>query len=262
MIFFSLPIKLRIPSNCRLTYADNDYVHAAILKAISNVDSDVGQWIHDNQWAKPVAIGLLLKQPAAPILRMTVMADEGARLSNLLVKTFATNPELRLGAVKCMVESVDLNCPVWGGLSTWANLMNETGSHLNFDFITPTAIMKKGSSDRRFSSLLPEPGDVFAGLWRRWTRLGGPPLPEIQDYIADGGCVISRLNLRTIGFRTPQRVQIGFIGQVRYELRGDEQHFAQALTALTRFARFAGVGYQTARGMGIVRTTIERRNNW
>lgn len=262
MIFVSLPIRLRIPSNCGLTYADNEFVHAALLKAISNLDPDVGQWIHDTQWAKPVAIGLVLKQPNTPILRVTVMADEGARLSNLLVRMFAINPELRLGSVKCMVESVDLNCPVWGGLSTWANLMNETGSHLNFDFITPTAIMKKGPSGRRYSYLLPDPRDIFTGLWRRWNRLGGPPLPEIQDYVADGGCVISRLdNLRTVGFRTSKRTQIGFLGRVRYELRGDEQDYARSLTALTKFAGFGGVGYQTARGMGVVRTTIERRND-
>ncbi len=64
--------------------------------------------------------------------------------------------------------------------------------------------------------------------------------------------MVSRHKLRTVQFRTKERTQIGFVGQVVYECRKKEVECVAALNSLAQLAHFTGVGYQTARGMGAV----------
>jgi CRISPR/Cas system endoribonuclease Cas6 (RAMP superfamily) len=68
--------------------------------------------------------------------------------------------------------------------------------------------------------------------------------------------VVANYRLRTVEFRTQERTQIGFVGWAVYECRKLEAAHVSALNALARLAFFTGVGYQTARGMGAVKTTL------
>ena len=90
-------------------------------------------------------------------------------------------------------------------------------------FVTPAAITKSNGNGGRFSSLFPEPVDIFRGLNRRWQSLEGPELPDdLEKFVQAGGCVVSNYSLRAIEFQTPERTQIGFLGWVVYECRRDE----------------------------------------
>ncbi len=256
--FVAIDLAVRPRDRGPLTIDDGSHAHAAVISAITSEDAELGRALHDLQRNKCIAIGII-EQPKAPsLLRLSFMAEEGLKYADLLITAFGAKPSLRIGRAICDVVRINMDQGSWSGLSTWADIMaRSTGRQLRFLFATPTAIAKRSETWGRFFSLLPEPIDVFAGLARRWQALDGPPLPDdFTDFLKAGGCVISNHDLRTIEFRTAERTQIGFVGAVTYECQKSSQPHLQTLQSLTRLAFFTGVGYQTARGMGLTRTSI------
>lgn len=69
----------------------------------------------------------------------------------------------------------------------------------------------------------------------------------VSDYTLQGFPVVLSLEERTLGF----------LGRITYTCRGATTALQQVLTALTRFAFFAGVGLYHEQGMGTTRVTIE-----
>jgi len=144
------------------------------------------------------------------------------------------------------------------GISSWADfLVQPSWLRFEFTFLTLTAFRMKGGNGRSFVNLFPDPNTLFRGLADRWQALDGPELPAtLADFLTQGGCVVSGYNLHTKTIRLKERTQVGFLGTTTFEcLDSDTAHVA-ALNQLTRFAFFAGVGYQTARGMGAVTTRM------
>ncbi len=241
-----------------LSAADGPHAHAAVMRAISDIDPDAGRTLHDMRAHKRIAIAIIGGEARGAILRLTFMAADGLAHAHTLAGALAARPSLRLGDAACAVESVDLAHPVWSGVGTWADLLSgDPARRMRLTFATPTAIMKRGGDGSRFTSLYPDPSDVFSGLARRWRSLDGPPLPEDLDgFVRAGGCVVSGHDLRTDTFRADGRAQIGFVGHANYECRGGTARHIVALNALARLAFWGGIGYQTARGMGAVRVEI------
>jgi CRISPR-associated endoribonuclease Cas6 len=262
MYFVPILLKLKLCDRCsKLTVADGVYAHAAVMKAISEEDPEAGRRLHDMRRNKPISMALFNDAKNAASLRLTFMAENGLYYANLLVNALATRSTVQLGKVICEVEGVDFADPEWAGISTWVDFFpEEPASRLHFRFLTPAAIMKRDRYGDRFSSLYPEPLDIFLGLVRRWNDLEGPELSgDLAKFIVEGGCVVSRYDLRTEEFNTKERTQIGFVGTVVYECRfKDQRDYIVALNALARLAQFTGIGYQTARGMGAVQVTLFR----
>lgn len=259
MHFVAMALRL-VPQKrrSRLTVADGVYAHAAALQAIGSQASHLGRMLHNGRRHKRMSVAIVRSDERSAMLRLAFMAQEGLDYAHALMDALATKPILRLGRTTCEVESVDLTNSGWAGISTWADLIPEESSrHIRFAFATATAIMKRAGNNGRFSALFPEPLDIFSGLARRWRSLEGPPLPDnLEEYLRTGGCVVSDYRLHTEKFRTKKRTQIGFTGWVIYECRRNEHTQVLALNALARLAFFTGVGYQTARGMGAVKTTF------
>jgi CRISPR-associated endoribonuclease Cas6 len=237
--------------------ADAEYAHAAVMSAISEQDRALGERLHNMRRNKAVSIAMLPGQGQDATLRVTFMSPEGMAYSQALIDAISSQPVLRLGRTVYEVAGVNVGGDCWSGISTWSDLLLEgPHRHMHFRFVTPTAITKRGDDGNRYTSLYPEPFDVFCGLARRWQALEGPPLPDdLAEYVRGGGCVIARHRLNTVEFRTSERTQIGFVGEVVYECRKPLSEYMRALTALGRMAHFTGVGYQTARGMGVVQVT-------
>jgi CRISPR-associated endoribonuclease Cas6 len=210
---------------------------------------------------KQITTALVQQTLDRAVLRVTLLADESLVLANTLVSAISASKVLRLGKFTCVVEAVDLADPKWGGISNWSEFIaTDAATRLHFQFVTPTAIAKDGRNEGRLVrhfTLLPEPVDVFCGLAWRWHRFGGPPLPYgLRRFIEAGWCVVDRHDLHTASFETPNRTQIGFLGDIEYRCDTTDSTYVPALTALARFAHFSGVGYQTARGMGAVQVSI------
>lgn len=252
-----MTIQLQAENRRVLNITDSVYAHAAILHTISEANAELGGTLHDMRRHKRMTLALVDSHHQTSTLRLTFMAQDGLAYAQTLVNMLSVRPVLQLGKTTCQVGTVDLTTE-WAGVSTWADLTSETsGRHIRFDFASPTAITKCDEKGGRFTSLYPEPQDVFSGLAKRWQALQGPALPgELIRFLQTGGCVISNYRLHTIKFVTPERTQIGFTGWVVYECRKNEPAHVAALNALARLAFFTGIGYQTARGMGAVKTSL------
>ncbi|MBU0492757.1 MAG: CRISPR system precrRNA processing endoribonuclease RAMP protein Cas6 [Chloroflexi bacterium] len=255
-VAMTLPLRPQTP-RASLKITDGVYAHAAVHHAISAVDADLGRALHDMHRHKRMSVALVGPGQTTR-LRLTFMAPDGLRYANALVNALSARPALCLGQTLCDVGPADLTSSDWAGVGTWADLMPESvGRHMRLAFLTPTAITKRDAQGGRFTALYPEPSAVFAGLARRWQSLAGPELPaDLEQFVHGGGCVIAGHRLRTVQFRTTERTQIGFTGWTVYECRQDSAAHAAALNALVRLAFFAGIGYQTARGMGAVQVRI------
>jgi CRISPR-associated endoribonuclease Cas6 len=243
----------------RFTIADAPFAHAAILSAVTQTDGLIGRSLHDMLRHKTFSCAILPSlQPFARI-RLAVYAEAGLSFYNTLLTALSQRPILRIGSATCELQGIELTPSVWSSVASWADLLGgQTSQRITLRFVTPTAIMKTDGTGMRYSQLYPEPFDVFSGLQRRWSALHGPTLvTNLGDRLRDAACVISGYDLKTHTFATQERTQIGYTGDVHYELRNTEPEFVQTVCALARLAHFTGIGYQTARGMGLVQSHIE-----
>ncbi|NNJ13532.1 CRISPR system precrRNA processing endoribonuclease RAMP protein Cas6 [Chloroflexales bacterium ZM16-3] len=245
------------------TVNDASFAHAALLSAIARVDEAVDQVLHDASRHKAFSCAILPGvQPVARIRIVLHDVQHEARLPfcQTLLTALSQCQTLRLGSVICELQNVEITPSEWSGVASWTDLLDDpVSSRIGMRFLSPTAIMKTDGSGQRYSSLFPDPGDIFLGLQRRWIALGGPALsPNLAEILNDAGCIIARHALQTTAFQAPERLQIGFCGSVTYQLRNTQTEFIQTMCALARFAHYTGVGYQTTRGMGLVQTHIER----
>lgn len=260
MIFASLGIQLQhIRPKRKLSVADAIYAHAAVMHTITRQDERLGKMLHDTKGYKPMSLAIVKSNAKSSLLRLSFISELSLDFVYALTENFSSNPNLNIGTLTCQIVAMDFNHSKWGRIASWADLINTTCCcpYLQFKFATPTAITQKGSRNERFMMLFPEPVKLFSGLEKRWNYLNGPPLPEnLNTFLRGGGCIVSQHNLRTIKFKTNDRSQIGFIGRTTYECRDKNSPYVAALNALTQFAFFSGVGYQTARGMGAVQTKV------
>lgn len=258
MYFVSEVVQLKhLSGKPKLSVADNIFAHAAIMDAISQQDAKLGRLLHDLKRFKHLTVTITQSNDNFSTLRLTFMSKEGLHYATLLSQRLLSQSILQLGSTRCEVITVDVNDPIWGRVCTWADLTGEENPYLHFQFLTPTAITQRSNNGTRFMVVFPEPIKLFSGLAKRWANLSGPPLPcDLNDFLLGGGCVISSYRLRTVKFQSGKRTQIGFVGMAVFECLDRSSEHVAALNALTKLAYFSGVGYQTARGMGAVLTSL------
>ncbi len=257
LYFVSSVFELRPRGYWFPTPADGEYAHAAIIHAISSVDSVAGQRLHDMRRHKRMTCGFVHSRDSGILLRITFMDQDGLHYAHSLLNALSKQLTLRIGSIVCDIVAFDVGNTEWTGVSTWADLLAGTPARsMRFVFNTPTAITKRDTDGGRFMSLYPDPLTVFSGLARRWQALDGPALPDdLRNYLQGGDCVVANYELTTIEFHTTERIQIGFMGHIVYTCLQNNLPYILAFNALARLAFYTGVGYQTARGMGITRTT-------
>ena len=232
--------------------------HAAVMHAISLQDENLGRELHDMQRHKSFTVAVIGRNGGRLLLRLTFMGTRGLDAAHAAVNGFTRSPVIHLGRSRYRVTDLCMSGSPWTGINSWADLdVQPSFLRFEFTFVTLTAFRMKGGSGRPFISLYPDPSTLFRGLADRWQALNGPTLPDtLNDFITQGGCVVSSHCLHTKTIRLKERTQVDFLGTTTYEcLDSDTAHVA-ALNQLTRFAFFAGVGYQTARGMGVVATRV------
>lgn len=252
MHFVSLLIELRSMPPGHLTPVYGVYAHGAVLQLLSATSPEAGRALHDATRCKPLSLAVISSRQCGVNLRVALLADRALDYANMLVKALTTTTQVRLDCHTYTIDGLSL-----GQVATWSDFMAFCAKRISIRFITPTAITKDTTTGGRYTLLYPEPVSVFGGLARRWSDLGGPLLPlDLLGAIGGGGCVIARHKLQTVEFKTRERTQIGFTGDVIYNCRSAAPEQQQALTALARLAQFSGIGYQIARGMGAVQVEV------
>lgn len=262
MKLVSLIIDLNLVSGKRTDpLQESINAHAAVLKLLSLQDEQLAKRVHDGGRHRVFTLAMLKGQMGDKgFLRMTFFDPNGLNLVERVVNTLNMTATLCLGAAEWRIRGISLSDPPWARIATLDEILAELFNHsIRFWFATPTAIHRKYNHRERFADIMPTPERVFGSLSRRWTDVIGTRLPDGFDtWIGNGGCIVSNLRLISTSSTLPERTQKGFEGWVDYTCRDMTAQYVAAFNHLSRLAHFTGVGCQTARGMGAVRTEPAR----
>lgn len=204
-------------------------------------------------------LSLLEGSVIRPSLRITTLSEMGSLSIPFFLDTLTTWRDLRIATRRYRVSEALLSHSPWAGLSSWADFLAPPyGQTVRLYLGTPLVLPKEADTASRYH--FPVPCQIFAELARRWQELGGPPLPiasyDLLPWLLDGSIVLADYHLHGCQVPLDGRLQTGFRGWISYQCRSSVEAARVMLTALSRFAFFAGVGTGTERGMGETRVTI------
>jgi hypothetical protein len=192
-----------------------------------------------------------------PALRITLLSQTAMASLPLLLETLTTQPCLRIGTRHYLVEETLLSHSSWTGLSDWTDFLAPPYGHtIRLHFGTPLVLLPASTAGYFF----PVPCQLFATIARCWKDLGGPPLPipchDLEPLLGDGSIVLADYRLSGCQILLHGRCHLGFRGSLSYHCRSSLEAVRIMLTALSRFAFFAGIGVGTEQGMGATRISL------
>jgi len=205
--------------------------------------------LHDIQQLKPFTLSVLESDP--PAIRITFM-DERLHAASSPKLWGLVGQELQLGSASYRVCAVLEQDHPWARLSSYPRLFHG-GPEQDYPmrFVTPTLFKRHGAHYP-----LPEPRLVFGSLLARFKAFAPVTTPASLPES------IERLTLRYAHIRTHSIEHatraVGFTGRTVYHLPNASEDEARWLTALWRFAFFAGVGAKTTLGFGQVKPYLSR----
>lgn len=265
----ALVLELRAAQAGSLTPNPGHQAQALFLDLLHQVDSALATRLHADQYGARSYTVTPLRLPRPRHDRLPFAAGEPAvlRVALLRADLFAPvmgallqqglRPTLRLGQMQFglgMVYGTPAAHP-WAGYTAWESLMEQAApaTQLSLEFATPTAVSQGDDAHGRPKvELLPIPATIFGSIARRWNDLAPIQLDPAAIRAASETVVVADHDIRTTTVQMGNTTTKGFLGMVRYELRGttEQRHL---LTLLADAAFFLGVGMKTARGMGLCR---------
>lgn len=245
--------------------------HAVFLKWIASQDPGLAERLHAPDERRPFTCSSLIgarmeRVNGAPVsvvapgfplfLRYTGLTAE---VSEHLARWAESPPAfVEMEGVRLSVGGATLDPAVhpWAGQTTYPALLRRSlpaegpmPRHLELEFLSPTAFRSGGQNVP-----LPLPDLVYGSLVEKWNDFSPVAIsPEVRRF-AQECMAISRYELSTRA--VPGKgdgMQIGFVGRCRYAILRADPYWVGVLQALTDYAFYAGVGYQTTTGMGQAR---------
>lgn len=242
--------------------------YAATLARIGMVDPALAQTVHDADRPKPLTCSSILNaQPRGQemhlrggeryYVRVTGLQEDVSRIleTGLLADPPATweldNHLFRVEETIC-----DPAADAWSGQTTYealaARQLTRNGpadQSVRLHFASPTAFKSGG-----ITIPVPMPGLVFGSLVERWNAFSPVTLsPDMRRY-GEEVMAISQYSLRSTAVaQKAQGLRIGGVGEVTYRALSSDRYWLGVMHMLAAFARFSGVGIQTATGMGQAR---------
>jgi CRISPR/Cas system endoribonuclease Cas6 (RAMP superfamily) len=203
----------------------------------------------------------LIAQSRWPLLRVTGWGNAGVAAATKLLERLLPGTGLQVAGQHYHVQAVDVTNSGWAGISTWEDfLAPPIGRFFRFQFGTPLVLQAPPFAPG--ASSFPVPPLFFGKLAQRWHALGGPALPinemRLATWLQDGGCIVAdyRLQGRPLVL-SPGCRTLGFLGHITYRCREETPVEQQMLTALARFAFFAGSGLAVAQGLGATQVAVD-----
>jgi len=242
--------------------------YAAILQRLHAVNSGLVASIHDGDGPKPLTCSDILNgrsnrdgtrlEPGTPYyLRVTGLTLD---VSQALLKALVEKPpaaiELLRHPLRVTGATADAAGHGWAGATNYdalaARQMLPGGSiakQVTMQFASPTAFKQAGRQ-----MPLPLPDLVFGSLVERWNRFSPLALsPEMRRFGAEM-LALTRYRLQSRPVQQKNgALRIGGVGTATYRALGGDRYWLATMQMLAEFARYSGVGVQTATGMGQAR---------
>ncbi|GCF10211.1 CRISPR-associated endoribonuclease Cas6 [Dictyobacter arantiisoli] len=291
---FSLLLRLHALDAGEVAANSGPHIQAAFLDIVRQSNPTLSEWLHTPNQRRPYTVSLLNglhPSSSAPLADVDMAASHGKipvkagqifwlRITLLDATIFssffqylllkAQTLTIRIGAVQFSIGRL-ITAPEpgntsssWAAYSSFSQLrsVQSAGKHYTFEFRTPTAFSKGQKMWGKQLFLFPTPGMVFENLARQWdsfapvsARLASADLtPKSIELWCDEQMVVTHYALSTSYLSASRFGQIGFHGQITYEVKGNPvAPIATWLPSLARFAFFSGIGYKTTMGMGQAR---------
>jgi len=245
--------------------------HAAFLRLIAGRDPALAERLHTPDAPRPFTCSSLwgarrrgpslALTPGAPTyLRFTGLTAEVS--SHLLALAAAPPAHIELDRATLSVTSAttDATAHEWAGQTTYDALAARrllpgapSSPYATLRFHSPTGFRSGGQTVP-----VPLPGLVFGSLVERWNAFAPVAVADEMRRFAEECLAISRYQLSTRALPAKGRpAQIGCVGWCRYTATHRDRYWLGVLQLLTEFAFYAGVGYQTAAGMGQARPGMD-----
>ncbi len=242
--------------------------YAATLARLQAVDPPLAQAIHDGDGPKPLTCSSILNLPVG---RTELSLRAGERyfvrvtgLQEVVSQALAAcllaerPPTWELDGHLFRVEEAicDAAIDAWSGQATYEALAaqqltrgDNVERSVRLQFAGPTAFKSGG-----MTVPVPMPGLVFGSLVERWNAFSPITLSPDMRRFGEEVMAISHYSLRSVPVaQKSQGLRIGGVGEVTYRSLGGDRYWLGVMHMLADFARFGGVGQQTATGMGQVR---------
>ncbi len=241
--------------------------HALLLRLIGEREAGLSAELHDSSGPRPFTCSDLLGargvgaarqlSPEQPLwLRYTGLSEA---VSQHLLALAAAPPEsvdLDGQRLKITGATLDPARHPWAGMESYRSLCDRhlhapgpPTRRLEMVHASPTTFRSQGTNIP-----LPLPYLVFGSLLGRWQALAPVAVsPDTRRYVQEM-VVLSRYRLRTRSVQLEGgALQMGFVGQSGYALLNADRYWANALSLLTAYSFYAGLGAHTTMGMGQTR---------
>lgn len=289
---YSVLLRLHPTGPGRVQPGSGSQAHAAFLDILHQHDPVLSESLHRSNQRRPFTVGPLrgfanfspAELEAATLQGRPVVVRPGqtywlrfTMLDERVFGTFARHfllnfraSVIRLGEAEFemsrLLTTPDLTEPAttWADYSSFSTLFEQAQAQerYHFEFSSPTAFSLGQKSWGKEMKLFPDPDWFFLSLARQWQNFAPEECRMERDGLnpetLQGWCaanvVVSRYTLSTLPVQFKRASQLGFQGQVVYEVKGNKSEREwRWLSRLGRFALFCGVGYKTTMGMGQTR---------
>jgi CRISPR-associated endoribonuclease Cas6 len=242
--------------------------YAATLTRLNQMDPSLGAYVHEGDGPKPITCSSLLNAPAnrqgTPIqagkpyfVRVTGLDERTSQgLSAGLLETPPASWELDGHGFQVAEVICDEARDAWSGRATYETLAarqltrsDQPPRKATLHFASPTSFKSQG-----MTVPVPMPGLVFGSLVERWNAFSPVTLsPEMRRF-GQEMVAISRYKLQSRPVvQKNGALRMGGMGEVTYVALGGDRYWRSVMQMLADFAKYSGVGVQTATGMGQTR---------
>jgi CRISPR-associated endoribonuclease Cas6 len=229
--------------------------------------------LHDLNGLKPFTVSLplpwkltagratLARSAPSFCIRFTALTGEVYQaLAVGLIRRCHASSQFSLGLHTVDIQQVlftkDASC--FSDITSYEALYDGPLAHrIHLRFLTPTSF-RVGKGNLPF----PLPASIYRSLWQKWQRFAPAALQINERIVAtvEQSLFPARFTLQTETVILKGVPQVGFVGECQFELIGNVSVEDQrAITALSRFAAYAGVGMKTTMGMG--QTLVQTEND-
>lgn len=252
--------------------------HAWFLESLEQIDPALSRIVHDENGPKPFTVSNPLSSQARELTEIkrdalyklhvtTLHPDVTQIVLNTLVPRWLAEG-VRLHDQPFTVEQIvtDEAVDQWAGKTTYAELLRKQSlevrhlaRRLTFLFASPTVFNKTGAQPVP----LPMPDLVFGSLIDRWARFATVAIhPDLKQFVIENvGFAYHRIQSRRVSFeRAARGSEVGFTGEVTYQINSGDSFWLGQLHMLSAFARYSGVGVRTTMGLGQVCAYVRRNH--